>query len=482
MRLKFIAGNMIVVLLVGLASYLVVRTQLRSALEKEVDDRISSDAELVSRSWRLSGTELANHALSRASSRPVRQALLNAVGERERRSRAFSAVQGVSGWFQEPARGRGEKPTIVLIADETGSVVARDTDKNRLFGFALSQELPLVASVLSNGAPRFGVWPREDKLLQIGVAAVRNDDGGVVGVLLVGYDLSNGFAQQEAEVLGRDVAFITSEKVYSSSTSAAVREALVNLLYSDDNRAGTQAALSRQRNAPWAAELDGDEYLGMTAALPDTGKLSAGYVVLANKTEKRAPLSSANAILILTLLGLIGVAVYGLIVANSFLNPLEAIEEDVLAVINGRTDVRLDDESPEFGGLAYRINQLINLFTGVAEEDAEGRAVTSSGGWPAVDASGPEIPAASVDSADADPDVAALAAEPEDRYFARLYQEYVAAKQAVGEDVSNISQERFIQRLRGNAEHLMKKHDSRMVRFKVETVGSQVNLKPVVVY
>jgi hypothetical protein len=190
-------------------------------------------------------------------------------------------------------------------------------------------------------------------------------------------------------------------------------------------------------------------------------------------------------ILWLTLLGLIGVAIYGYIVANNLMEPIEQMEDDILAVINGRGDVRLEVETPELGGLSYRVNQLINLFTGVAEEDDEGRAVTSSGGWESVSISSPG-PAARQSSAgpteNDDPEAAALAAIPEDQYYAQLYQEYVAAKQSAGEDISNIPEARFIERIKGNAAALVKKHGAQMVRFKVETIGGQVNLKPLVIH
>ena len=39
------------------------------------------------------------------------------------------------------------------------------------------------------------------------------------------------------------------------------------------------------------------------------------------------------------------------------------------------------------------------------------------------------------------------AAEPADRYYQRVYNEYIAGKQAAGEDVSNIAADRFIERL-----------------------------------
>ena len=76
---------------------------------------------------------------------------------------------------------------------------------------------------------------------------------------------------------------------------------------------------------------------------------------------------------------------------------------------------------------------------------------------------------------------AALAAEPEQSYYARLYREYVAAKKALGEDVSNVPEARFVQRIKGNEANLAQKHGCRMVRFQVQTRANQVILRPVLI-
>ena len=471
MRLKLIAGNLVIVLLVGLGSYLVVRTQLRSELSRRLEDSIGDDSELFARSWRADGARLAEGVGSRAASNSVRN--------------VFTALGEVSKWFQDPARGRGERPHIVAVIDETGRVIARDTDRNRMFGEPLLNRAPVLRRVLQRGAARYGVWELDDKLLQVGVAAVRNDRGGVVGALLVGYDLSNGFAQQEARLIGHDLLFVLGDRIYSTSTAVDVRDALQDALYLPPLDNGTMAALQGKPTQPWTATLAGDEYVGVTAALPMARGVQAAYVVLADQGKHTALAGVANMILWLTLLGLIGAAIYGYIIANNLMDPIEQMEDDILAVINGRGDVRLEVETPELGGLAYRVNQLINLFTGVAEEDEEGRAVTSSGGWESVSISSPGFAtrSSSADPAQTDdPEAEALAASPEGQYYAQLYRNYVASKQAAGEDVSNIPEERFIERIKGNAAHLMKKHGAQMVRFRVETIGSQVNLKPVVIH
>ena len=133
MRLNLIAGNLVIVLLVGLGSYLVVRTQLRAELSRKLEDGIGDDSELFARSWRADGARLAEGVSNRASSQSVRN-VFTALGEAGRRSRAYEAAQDASKWFQDPARGRGGRPHIVAVIDETGRVIARDTDRNRMFG------------------------------------------------------------------------------------------------------------------------------------------------------------------------------------------------------------------------------------------------------------------------------------------------------------------------------------------------------------
>jgi hypothetical protein len=250
-------------------------------------------------------------------------------------------------------------------------------------------------------------------------------------------------------------------------------------------------------SSPFEVQLGRDEYVGVIGPAPAaSSEIRLAMVVLANRSAQIAKAASTNVILIMMVLGALAVIVYGFLLGNSFLRPIEQMEDGILAVINGRTDLRLDIESAELGGLAYRINQLLNIFTGTPEEDEQGLGSRSPGErWQdesvgqnsAGDGGGPATADASAARAGGegeadDPElVARLAAEPEEQYYARVYREYVAAKRAVGEDVSNIPQDKFVQRLKANEQSLMNKHGCRMVRFQVQTVGTQVNLKPVLI-
>src|SRR5579872_2731270 len=55
------------------------------------------------------------------------------------------------------------------------------------------------------------------------------------------------------------------------------------------------------------------------------------------------------------------------------------LEEGLLAILNGQSDKRFELDHPELGGLAFRIDQLLNQLMGVEEDttDAEGRVSIS---------------------------------------------------------------------------------------------------------
>ncbi len=492
MRLKIIAGNFLVVLVIGLLSFYIAKGEVETGLAAQVESQIVNDSKLLGRSFQLEGIKFLEMVADRAQTQDVKQAF-GGLDTDSRRTRAHQAANGISQWLRDPSR-RGLNPDLVVITDETGTVLARDQDPNRLHNTRLAQQIPALRGVLSSGEPALDVWFKEDedKVFETAIAAVRNDAGAVIGGLLVGYDLSNAMADRASELLGRDVAFITEGRVYSSSLDNNESQGLGTYLFSDSQSAATTAALAGTGGGQrWNAQIAGDNWVGVTMPLPGVRGYHVAYVVMGNKSEGTSLASSVNIVLYMSIFGLLVVLVYGFIIGSSFLRPLEQIEEGVLSVINGRTDFRLDIESAEFGGLAYRINQLINVFTGVAEEDEEGR-VSPSRPPPAANpdwqGSAFDTNASSGGGGGAAGDViddpalaASLEAEPEDAYLTRIYNEYVQAKTAAGENVANIRQDVFVKRLQGQAGALAKKHGVRMVRFKVEAAGSQVSLKPVLI-
>jgi hypothetical protein len=490
MRLKIIAGNLVAVLLLGLVSYVVVGSDLRTHLAKEVQAQIGNDQAAVERSLRLTALELVDLVKARAATGDVR-AVFTALDEQGRRTRAFDAAERSAAWFGDPARGSRGNPDIVLITDEVGKVMARNADRNRLYGTRLDTVLPALRAALADGEARHDVWKKDDegKLLEIAVAPLR-DRGNIVGALVVGFDFSNGLAQSEGKRLGdREVAFIVDDKVYSSSLPETTAKQLKGYLIDGDGLSATKQALGGAVSSPWLASLEGNDYVGVVAPLPEAHSSRVAYAVLANRSAGAAIVGdSTKIILALTVILALVVLGYGFMIGNSIVRPIEEIEEGVLSIINGNTDLRLETSNPDLGGLAYRINQLLNVFTGVSEadeEDEQGRvSLVRQEAWKDSEfgdgqgaAGGGGGAAAGGDPID-DPALASrLSAEPEDAYYKRVFQDYVTAKKAAGETV-NIPEDRFTQRLKGNEAALIQKHGVKAVRFQVTKGGG---LQPVLI-
>ncbi len=489
MRTKMIAGNLIAVLVVGLVSYLVVSSELEATFLAQVDGSITQDHQLLDQTWRLAGLELAEQVTEQASEDDTRD-VFTALDEADTRSRAFRRATAILDWFSRRNRNTRGAAELVVITNDDGLIIARSQDRNRMNGEDLTQTLSTLEGVLEHGGSALDVWEfdsGQQKVLQTAIAAIVDPaTGQPMGAVVVGYDMSNGMASRAGDLIGRDVAFVYGEAVYSSSLDGEVVDQLRGVLFGAQ-RAATAAALAPGGAAsePWLAEIGGDQYAGVIGPASNAASTQVAMVVLGNRTEEAAKASATNMILIMTGVGAILVLVFGFLLAGSFLKPIEQMEEGVLAVINGRTDLRLDIESAELGGLAYRINQLLNVFTGTPEADDEGRISSPPGAWAGAPSTPDIPPAAAVPSAggelDDDALAASLAAEPEDAYFSRLFAEYVAAKEAIGENVSNITEDKFVKRLQANEKSLVKKHGCRMVRFQVHTIGTQVNLRPVII-
>ena len=495
MRLKIIAGNLVAVLLLGLVSYAVVGSDLRHDVTNKLSAQIGNDRVLLDRSLRLTAREFVDVVKQRASESDLR-AVFAAIDEEGRRTRAYEAAERSSAWFGDPARGPRGRPHLVVVTDDDGKVLARDADRNRMYGTQLDAAMPAVRATLRDGESRHDVWRKDDegKLLEFAVAPIRGASGEIVGSLVVGYDLSNGLARNEGKRLGgRDVAFLVDDKVYSSSLDESVAKQLRAHLFGPAKPV-TDAALGGTVSPTWVAKIGDSEFAGVLAPMPEVHAARVAYAVLADRTDAAKDVAGPTKIILaLTLVFSLVVLAYGFVVGNTIVRPIEEIEEGVLAVINGNTEVRLDTKNADLGGLAYRINQLLNVFTGVSEaaaeeDDEQGPSpAASSVDWKDTaftDASGsgvltpPSPPSGASEPID-DPQVAArLAGEAEGAYYKRIFGEYAAAKRALGEAFT-VPEERFTQRLKGNEQALAQKHGVRAVRFLVQTQGGQVILQPV---
>ena len=139
-------------------------------------------------------------------------------------------------------------------------------------------------------------------------------------------------------------------------------------------------------------------------------------------------------------------------------------------IINGNMEYAFD-ALQEFEGLANALNVMLARLLGRPEpgEEEEGSAA-----WR------PDMLAIEeISHGVTDVDVQRLAAEPEDAYHARLFQEYMAARTSAGLSVEGITAPGFSQKLRANEAMLKARHKSNMVRFVVHSSAGQVSLRPI---
>src|SRR6266851_1557739 len=145
------------------------------------------------------------------------------------------------------------------------------------------------------------------------------------------------------------------------------------------------------------------------------------------------------------LLGLILVAVGAYFLDAYISRPISEIEDGLLAIMNGRTDLRFEIEHAELGGLVFRLNSLLNQLMGVQEDDTDeegrpSRPPKASDFTDALAVDERSVQAANVDIGI----VAALRAEPADSYYGRLFREYIAAKRSLGDPIDHITEQNFV--------------------------------------
>jgi HAMP domain-containing protein len=182
-----------------------------------------------------------------------------------------------------------------------------------------------------------------------------------------------------------------------------------------------------------------------------------------------APLAKLWTIAIGTAIAIVLVILLGLIVSNSVLKPIEQLEAEVRTVIEGNWEHRWEIKSTEVGGLSYLVNQMLDSL--MEEDEEEGQA------------GGPVRQRATTEEEfmaqgqETTPE--SLAAEPEEQYYQRTYQEFQQAKAQLGENPDDVTFEQFVAKLRQTEQNILAKQPGRMVRFIVQVQGNKINYKPV---
>jgi len=480
MRWKIIAVNSLIVLLVGLLSYALLRaglgdlssnpSQLKSEAERALaaaNNKLELDAVRAERWLATIANDRGVREVFKAGTMSARQ-----EGATEFSNRVLSAAVANPLFDQIP-------PSLVAVVDANGVQLGRNgTNLGR--GEDLGAQHPSIKAATQQGVTATDVWAdtRTSELMSVSYAPVRDDDRKVLGLLLVGTPLGDGRLQRTVELTsgrGLILGITSGANLEIKAKSPSVPPALLSAVGQPPMN---EAIIGTVASGHGSLIPGGPPDLIVTAA-PLSGYGDGKRAVLIAVTQASL-FESINALLwpvfAVTALGVLLVCLGGFLLGNYLSQPIEELEEGLLAILNGKTDLRFEIEHAELGGLVFRLNSLLNQLMGVQEDDTDeeghpSRPPAASDFSDALAVDERSVAAASVDAAI----VTALRSEPAETYYGRLFREYVAAKRSLGDPVDHITEASFIGRIRSSETEMKDKH-GKPVRYRIETRGREVIL------
>jgi hypothetical protein len=481
----------VTVLLTG-AVYISLTGQLGDSIRKDMVTRLMGAAKLAQQSARLEALNFTNLPTQFAHEDEFSKALAQA-DMNEKRSLLFQAVQARNARF---GAAGSRKADIIAVTDADGKVLVRDLDPNVLVGENFKARYKSVAIALGGNANK-DIWNFEGKPMRVASAPIRGPDGRIIGVIIVGYVMTDREAREKKEDFGADAAYAVDGRLIATSFTVggegdtvkedAERATELGKLVFESGSPLSVAISSEHPSDIFPLKVRGEDFLAIAAPMPGNSvNKSAGIVLLKSLTQALKPVGAAGA-LVLVLGGLALLVTLGSCVleARRFLGPLDRLETGVAEVINGNLDYSFDKPSPDFEGIANALNVMLARLLGRPEpsEDEDGdqameRRWKSDSMFEDVDAA----QASGGTSAMADDVTLELANEPLDTYFRRTFDEYMAAKKQVGERIEGVTFDSFRAKLAQNETALKGKYKCKMVRFRVQVKGNQVTLKPVPIY
>lgn len=381
MRSKIIAVNAGIVTVIAILTYVLLQTSLKEVVQNPAERKKE-----VAQALRAASAQLALDALRlerwlehSANAESTRNVL--GLGTPEARSEAATAEANRlrDAAVSEPMFAK-MAPSLVLFVDAQGVAVGRNGSA-LMRGEQVAKDYPSLAESLKSGTTGSAVWinkQRQEQMLA-SFAPLRNDTGSVVGMVVIGTPLSDERLTRTSDLTsGQTLMFaLLSDKALSViADSAATSDEL------SATNDGTVVAAARQATSSGGvAAADAALQDRLYGAVPVDGYGKTDAVLIASLPSSLV--GSLNGLLwpVLAIggLGLVLVVAGGVLLGNYISAPISELEDGLLAIINGQSDLRFQLEHPELGGLVFRINSLLNALAGVAEDTTDDQGRPSQG-------------------------------------------------------------------------------------------------------
>lgn len=367
MRWKIIFVNGGIVVVLTLLTFFLLRTSIAKVVANPAEQRRHLERAIQSGDAQLTLDSL---QMERWLERRTREEAVKDVYEAGTASAREDAATAKANRLRDRAVAEPQfarmAPVMVLFVDSQGVGIGRNASE-LMRGDPVGKAYPALQDVLQTGNTRSDIWAEAERHEQMFVsyAPVRDDEGEIVGAVVVGAPLND-------ERLTR-----TSERTSGRSLALVVGDSNAPIAQGGPERSGYEAnsvkqAVSEARNGKLA--FAGQEVRGnLFAAAPLQG-YGAGKAVLVGSIPA-SQVASVNSLLwpifAIGALGLLLVAAGGVLLGNYISRPIAEVEEGLLLVMNGQTDLRFELEHEELGGLTSRINGLLNTVFGVDESGEE---------------------------------------------------------------------------------------------------------------
>lgn len=478
MRNKIIAVNAVIVAIIGLLSYVIVRQSLETAAGStaQLKQLATRDVESAAARLQLSALQM-ERWISAKAAEPGAQEVLSKGTASARGDAATAFCDGVA----NQAKGvfEGVAPSLIALVDTSGKIVGRN-GSTLSRGDDVGASYPAFKDAIAKARSGSDVWadPARGDAYLASYAPVRDEAGKPAGALVIGMPVNDGISRVAASTARGVVLAIQTAK---GETKIAANSTNAKDEADEIEKNGGIATITASLKEGHARSGEAGSLLFAVSPLEGFGdgkKAALACAAPASIIEGGA--SIPTSILGMTVLGLILVCIGGWLLGNYISEPIGMLEEGLLAIINGQQDKRFQLEHAELGGLSFRIDQLLNQLMGIEEDttDEQGRvsappkasnfqdamSVDNKGGAPTAEAAG--LDAAALQK---------LAAEPADKYYARLYKEYIAAKKALGEATDHITEDAFNTRIQGMELEASRKH-GKPVRYHVQAKAKEVVL------
>ena len=207
MRIKIIAVNALIVAMVGLLSFLLVRSALSSAAgnKDQLTQEAQNDVNGAAGQLQLDGLR-AERWLAAAANEPATVEAMSKASPSARGDAATRRCDDLVSKMKNAPLFEKNVPTLVALVDSSGKIVGRNgTNMNR--GDDMAGTYAGLKSTLTTGQSGSDVWYEKDRFLASYVA-VHDSSGAIIGALVAARPLNDTLSRVSEATTGRALALV----------------------------------------------------------------------------------------------------------------------------------------------------------------------------------------------------------------------------------------------------------------------------------